>query len=143
MRRDVRLGVLEEVGTNTPTTWCSRMVIQTKKNGKPRRVIDLQPVNRNAVRQTHTGDSPFQIVSEIPPHTYRTTKDAWNGYHSVLVHEDDRHLTTFLTEYGRYRYITLPQGHTASADGYTLRYYQAVEDIPNKKQCVDDTVRHI
>ena len=36
LRRDVRLGVLEEVPPNTPTTWCSRMCIQTKKNGKPR-----------------------------------------------------------------------------------------------------------
>ena len=42
IRRDVKLGVLEEVPPNTPTTWCCRMVIQTKKNGKPRRVIDLQ-----------------------------------------------------------------------------------------------------
>ena len=53
LRRDVRLGVLEEVPPNTPTTWCSRMCIQTKKNGGPRRVIDLQPVNKHAVRQTY------------------------------------------------------------------------------------------
>jgi len=42
------------------------MCIQTKKNGTPRRVIDLQPVNKHAVRQTHAGESPFQIVADIP-----------------------------------------------------------------------------
>ena len=76
IRRDVRLGVLEEVPPNTPSTWCSRMCIQTKKSGKPRRVIDLQPLNKHAVRQTHAGESPFQIAAEVPPHTFRTTMDA-------------------------------------------------------------------
>ena len=52
------------------------MCIQTKKNGKPRRVIELQPVNKHAFRQTHAGESPFQIVADIPPNTYRTTLDA-------------------------------------------------------------------
>ena len=140
LRRDVRLGVLEEVGTNTPTTWCSRMVIQTKKNGKPRRVIDLQPVNRNAVRQTHTGDSPFQIVSEIPPHTYRTTMDAWNGYHSVPIKEEDRHVTTFITPCGRFRYRTTPQGFLAAQDGYNHRFDLITRDITNKRRCVDDSI---
>ena len=85
LRRDVRLGVLEEVPPNTPTTWCSRMCIQTKKNGGPRRMIDLQPVNKHAVRQKYTGESPFEIVAEVPTNTYRTTLDAWNGYHSVPI----------------------------------------------------------
>ena len=76
LRRDVKLGVIEEVPPNTPTTWCSRMCIQTKKSGKPRRVIDLQPVNKHAVRQTYTGESPFEIVAEVPTNTFRTTLDA-------------------------------------------------------------------
>ena len=79
LRRDVRLGVLEEVPPNTPTTWCSRMCIQVKKNGKPRRTIDLQALNKHAVRQTHGNETPFHIVSEVPANTYRTTCDAWNG----------------------------------------------------------------
>ena len=102
IRRDVKLGVLEEVPTNTPTTWCSRMCIQVKKNGKPRRTIDLQAVNKHAVRQTHATETPFPILSEVPPNTYRTTMDAWNGYHSVPIREEDRHITTFVMPWGRF-----------------------------------------
>ena len=36
LNRDVRLGVLERVPTNTSVTYCSRMVIATKPNGTPR-----------------------------------------------------------------------------------------------------------
>ena len=35
LEKDVRLGVIERVPPNTPSTWCSRMLIQTKKSGKP------------------------------------------------------------------------------------------------------------
>jgi hypothetical protein len=35
--RDVKLGVLEPVPVGEPVTWCHRMVICAKKNGKPRR----------------------------------------------------------------------------------------------------------
>ena len=140
LRRDVRLGVLEEVPPNTPTTWCSRMCIQTKKNGKPRRVIDLQPLNKHAVRQTHAGESPFQIVAEVPINTFRTTLDAWNGYHSVPIKEEDRHVTTFITPWGRFRYCTTPQGFLAAQDAYNHRFDLITREFKNKKRCVDDTI---
>ena len=42
---DMRLWVLEWVPANTPVTRCSRMHVVAKKNGDPRRVVDLQRVN--------------------------------------------------------------------------------------------------
>ena len=48
--------------------------------------------------------------------------DAWNGYNSVPLHQDDRHYTTFITQWGRYRYYVAPQGHIASSDKYKSHY---------------------
>ena len=137
--RDVRLEVLEKVPPNTPTTWCSRLVIATKANGSPRRTVDLQALNNASVRQTHHTRSPYNMVREIPANMKKTVYDAWNGYHSVPLHPEDRHYTTFITDYGRYRYRNSPQGYIASGDGYTHRYYEIVEDLTSKVQCVDDT----
>ena len=39
--QDVSLGVLEPVPVGEPVTWCHRMVICAKKNGKPRRTVAL------------------------------------------------------------------------------------------------------
>ena len=36
---DFSLGVLEPVPVGEPVTWCHRVVICTKKNGKPRRAV--------------------------------------------------------------------------------------------------------
>ena len=35
LERDIRLGVIEHVPVNTPTTWCSHMIITTKHDGSP------------------------------------------------------------------------------------------------------------
>ena len=96
--RDVRLGVLEQVPIGNPVTWCHRMVICSKKNGSLRRTIDFQPLNQHATRETHHTQSPFRSV---PNNVKKTVFDAWNGYHSIALHPDDRHLTTFITPWGR------------------------------------------
>ena len=95
--RDVRLSVLEPVPNGEPVTWCHRMVICAKKNGKPRRTIDFQSLNTHATRETHHTQLPFHQARSVPHNKKKTVFDAWNGYHSVPLHRDDRHYTTFIT----------------------------------------------
>ena len=138
--RDVRLGVLEPVPIGEPVTWCHRMVVCAKKNGKPRRTVDMQPLNCHATRETHHTQSPFHQARSVPSGTLKTVFDAWNGYHSIPLEEGDRHLTTFITPWGRYRYRTAPQGYIASGDGYSRRFDEIASDFPNKTKCIDDTL---
>ena len=138
--RDVKLGVIEPVPWGTPTTWCARMVTVPKKDGTPRRTVDLQALNAVSSRQTHHVESPFHQATSVPKHMKKTTCDAWNGYHSVPICEEDRNLTTFITPWGRYRYCTAPQGYIAAGDAYSRRYDEIIADLPNKKKCVDDTI---
>ena len=138
--QDVRLGVIEPVPVGTPVTWCHKMVVIPKKSGKPRRTVDLQALNKYAVRETHHTESPFHQARAVPPNTFKTVTDAWNGYHSITLHEADRHLTTFITPKGRFRYRVAPQGYIASGDGYTRRFDEIIMDVPRKTKCVDDTL---
>ena len=138
--RDVALGVLEPVPVGDPVTWCHRMVVCAKKNGKPRRTVDFQPLNKFATRETHHTPSPFFQARSVPQNTKKTVFDAWNGYHSVPLCPEDYHLTTFITPWGRYRYKTAPQGYIASGDGYTRRYDEIVSHITQKTKCIDDSL---
>lgn len=137
---DVKLGVLEKVPVGEPTTWCSRMVVVSKKDGKPRRTVDLQHLNDAAKRQTNPVKAPFLQATSVPQGTYKTCLDAWNGFHSIPLKEEDRHLTTFVTPWGRYRYKCLPQGFLSATDGYTERYDYITRDIKNMERCVDDAI---
>ena len=138
--RDVQLGVLEKVPIGEPVTWCHRMVVCAKKNGEPRRTVDFQALNACATRETHHTQSPFHQVRSIPHNVKKTVTDAWNGYHSVPLCEEDKHLTTFITPWGRYRYCTAPQGYISSGDGYTRRFDEIASDFPNKIKVVDDSL---
>ena len=137
---DVKLGVLEKVPVGEPTTWCSRMVTVSKKDGKPRRTVDLKHLNDAAKRQTNPVKAPFLQATAVPSDTYKTCLDAWNGFHSIPLKEEDRPLTTFVTPWGRYRYKCLPQGFLAATDGYTERYDYITRDIKNMERCVDDAI---
>ncbi|KAK3704765.1 hypothetical protein QZH41_000934 [Actinostola sp. cb2023] len=137
---DISLGVLEPVPVGEPVTWCHRMVVCAKKNGKPRRTVDFQALNHHATRETHHTQSPFHQARTVPNNKNKTVTDCWNGYHSIPLHKDDYHLTTFITPWGRYRYKTAPQGYIASGDGYSRRFDEIVSHVPNKTKCVDDTL---
>ena len=115
--RDVLLGVIEPVPVGEPVTWCHRMVVCAKKDGKPRRIVDFQPLSKHATHETHHTEPPFHQVRSVPQHTKKSVFDAWYGYHSVALCKEDRALTAFITPWGRYRYMMEPQGYIASGDG--------------------------
>jgi len=78
--RDVRLGVIEPVPIGESVTWCHRMVVCAKKDGSPRRTVDLQPLNAHALCETHHTQSPFHQARSAPKGKKKTVCDAWNGY---------------------------------------------------------------
>ena len=53
------------------------MITPPKKNGEPRRTVDLSDLNKACKRQTH------HLASEVPRNMKKTCFDAWNGFHSV------------------------------------------------------------
>ena len=61
------------------TRWQSRMAVVAKKSGKPRRMVDLSPLNKQCLMETHTTEVPFLQISCVKPGTYKSVIDAWNG----------------------------------------------------------------
>ena len=116
MDRDVSLGIIEPVPINTPITWCAMMVVVAKHDGSP---VDFRALNSASQRQTHHTKSPFTLTSEVPSNMKQSVLDVWNAYHAVPIKEEDRDKLTFITPWGRYRYLKAPQGYNASGDGYT------------------------
>ena len=135
---DVARGVLRKVPLGEATDWCHHMVVQIKNDHDPRRVVDFQPLNKYSKREVHYTEPPFSAVSTIPHHTYKSSFDAFNGYHQVRLAPDSIPLTTFITPWGRYQYLRTPQGHCSSGDGYTRRYDDIIVDVERKRKIIDD-----
>ena len=140
--RDEALGVIERVPIGVPVTWCHRMVVTRKHDGTPRRTVDLSPLNKFCTRETFPTEAPFHLARRVPGMTWKSVTDAWNGYHSVPLRDSDRHLTTFITPFGKWRYTRAPQGFLSSGDGYNKRFDGILADVVRKERCVDDTIHY-
>ena len=73
--RDVAMGVLEKVPVNEPADWCHKMIVVPKKTGKPRRTVNLQPLNKASIRQTHHTASPWHVARSIPANVKKSVCD--------------------------------------------------------------------
>jgi len=140
LKQDVAMGVIEPVPPGTPTIWQARMTVVGKPDGSPRRTIDFRNLNMHCKRETQHVVPPYKQARLVPAGGFRTVTDCKNGYHSCPLAEEDRHLTTFITEEGRFRYCVAPQGFAASGDGYNQRYDNLISDMHRKTKCVDDLV---
>ena len=136
--RDVRLGIIERVPQGETSLFCSRMVIVPKANGNPRRTVDFQELNKATLREIHHTPSPINLVAQIPAGKVKTVLDAWNGYHSLMLDPDSKDLTTFITEWGRYRYCRGPQGFHGTGDAYTRRFDDITSGEERYMRCIDD-----
>ena len=45
-----------------------------------------------------------------------------------------------MTEWGRYRYKTVPQGLISAGDAYTQRKAEIMAGVSDQETCVDDTI---
>ena len=137
---DEKLEVIEQVPYGVPSKWQSRMIVVPKGNGRPRRTVDLSPLNRHCLRETHPTESTFHQVSRIPTGQFKTVLDAKNGYHAVELSEEAKELTTFITPWGRYRYRRAPQGFLSAGDAYTRRMDEIYKEVPEKCKVIDDSL---
>ena len=128
LMQDIERGILKQVPIGTSMDWCSIMVITTKN------------LNSQCKRETHHTASPFQLAMQMPPNTKKIVLDAVDGYHSVILDEESQLLTTFITEWGRFMYLRMPQGYLVFGDAYTHRYDEVIKDIARKIKLVDDTL---
>ena len=103
--RDIQQGIICRVPQGEPSEWVARMVVVPKKDGGPRRAVDYQKLNKSCLRETHHTPTPYNLVSSIPQFTYKTVADAHNGFHQSKLDEPSSKLTTFVTPWGRYRYL--------------------------------------
>jgi len=147
LEADVKKGVIERVPVGEKDTWCSRMVIQPKKDGRARRTVDLSGLSKVGRHESHHTRSAAEIVKTVPAGTLKSTLDCVDGYHGVELAKEDRHKTTFSTEWGMFRYLRVPQGYLSSGDSYTKHTDAILDACPGKpadhdyEKIIDDIIQ--
>jgi len=91
--------------------------------------------------QTRDTSLPFSFPASMSSTTkHKKNADTVDGYHAIPLDDESQQFTTFITEWGRYRYLRMPQSFKASGDAYTSRHDEVIKDVPRKVKCVDNAL---
>ena len=125
-----------------PSDWAAPLVVMRKPDSSIRVCVDLTKLNHHVQRPTHPTRTPRDAVAEIDGQArFFSTFDATNGYFQIPLHPDSQHLTTFMTPWGRYKFLRAPMGLCSSGDEYNRRANMAFAQVTNTVRVVDDILR--
>ena len=133
--------IIEQV--SEPSSWCHPIVIVDKKGTSEKRItVDFKKLNDQVKSPAHPVKTARDVVPGIGSAKYFSKLDARHGYLQVPLTESAKETTTFITPYGRYRYLRNPQGLISAGDEFNWRTDAAFAELPNFVKIVDDCLVH-
>ena len=141
------LDLLQSQGIIAPVTevteWCAPIVVAPKKGtDRIRMCVDLSRLNRYVRRERYQSCTPAQAVADIAASeaTVFTVMDAMKGYHQCPLDEESQLLTTFITPFGRFKYLRAPYGISSISEHYDRHMAEAFTGLSGFRRIVDDIV---
>ena len=99
--------ISEKVPENEETDWVSPIVCVPKKNGEIRLCINMRAANKAIKRVRHIIPTVKDISIDLRGATVFSKLDLSQAYHQLELSSKSRHITTFTTHMGLFRYKRL------------------------------------
>ena len=116
-------GIIEEVPEG-PTSWVSPLVVVPKPDGDVRICVDMRRANQAIIRERQPIPTA-KVLQDLNGSTVFSRVDLKWGFHQILLAEESRHVTTFVTHRGLYRYTRLMFGVTSAPE----KNQQIIRDV--------------
>ena len=108
-----------------PSAWISPLVVVPKSDGDVRVCVNMRRANEAIIREKHPIPTVEKLLHDLNGSTVFSKVDLKWGFHQILLSEDSRHTTTFVTHRGPYRYKRLRFGATSAPE----KYQQIIRDV--------------
>ncbi|XP_062714010.1 uncharacterized protein K02A2.6-like [Aedes albopictus] len=132
----LEMGIIERV--TKPSSWVSPLVPIIKDNGDLRLCVDMRRANQAIQRLNH----PLPVFDDLLPRfsgaKYFTTLDIKQAFHQVELVEESRDITTFITNWGLYRYTRLLFGVNYAPEFFQNLMESILAQCPNTVVFIDD-----
>jgi hypothetical protein len=92
------------------TEWLANPVHVKRKNGKWRMCVDYTSLNKACPKHSFPLPRIDQIVDSTSGCEALCFLDAYSSYHQIVMKEYDQLVTSFVTPFGIYCYVTMPFG---------------------------------
>ena len=139
MERDI----IERV-QNEPTPWISPLHVVPKPNtpGEIRVCVDMREANQAVQRERHLTPTVDELITEFNGSKVFTRLDMNVGYHHIELAPESRHITTFSTHLGIFRYKRLNFGISSAAEIFQDIIRQTICDLNGVINMSDDILVH-
>jgi hypothetical protein len=91
-------------------TWLANVVMVQKKSGKWCMCIDFTSLNKACPKDNFPLPRIDKIVDCATDCEVMSLLDCFSGYHQIHMKEEDKASTTFITPFGMYCFVLMPEG---------------------------------
>jgi hypothetical protein len=88
--------------------WLANPLLVKKKNGKSRMCVDYTNLDKACPKDPFPLPCIDLIVDSTSGCEVLSFLDAYSGYHQIMMKESDQPVTSFITPFGSYCYVTMP-----------------------------------
>lgn len=131
-----RQGIIERV--HEASEWVSPMLVKRKSSDDVRIIIDLREANKAVIREVHPLPTMEQMISKLRGSTIFTKLDVKQAFHQLLLRDDCRYITTFISPLGLMRYKRLVFGLSAAPELFQKCMETILGDFPWLIVFIDD-----
>ena len=137
----LKLDIMEEVPEG-PSGWISPLVVVPKGYRDVRVCMDMHRTNEAIVRERHPIPTVEELLYDLHGSTIFSKIDLKWGFHQILLNEESRHVTTFVTHRGLYRYKRLMFGVTSALEKYQQIIRDVLKGCAGVANIADDLIVH-
>jgi hypothetical protein len=105
--RMLDVGIIESV---EESEWINPMVVQDKKTGGIRICVDMRELNDTCLHDPFPMPFTDDVLENVGGQETYSFTDGFSRYYQIKIAQEDRHKTTFATEWGSYQYTVMPFG---------------------------------
>jgi hypothetical protein len=91
-------------------TWLANTVPVKKKNRKWRMCIDFTDLNKTCPKDDFPLPRIDRVVDDAANNQLMSLLDCFSGYHQIWMRKEDEEKTSFITSFGNYCFVRMPEG---------------------------------
>ena len=133
--------IIEEVPEG-PTGWVSPLVVIPKADGHIRICVEMRCANQAIGRERQPIPTIEEVLQDLNGSTVFSRVDLKWGFHQILLAEESRHVTTFVTHRGLYIYTRLMFGVTSAPEKYQQIIRDVLRSCDGVANIADDLIIH-
>ena len=120
-------GIIEK----SMSPWASALVPCKKKNSDSLRwALDFRKLNELTIKDRFPLNSIDSNLHKLSGSSVFSCLDAIGAFHSLVVAEESRDYTSFVTPFGSYRFVRLPFGLSNAPSAYSRLVQMALDRLP-------------